>query len=120
MTCYRCGTRVREDMAACPRCGAALTFVLRSSRRIYGPYTIAVLRRFVQSGQVPGEARARRADGAQCMVADLLEGAPVSVPIPARDLDSIGDAETIPMPDQPLPPPPGDELDADAVRAASA
>jgi len=120
MTCYECATRVREDVLECPRCGSSLTFTLSSPRHTYGPYTVHMLRTFVRSGKVPEAALARRPDGERCMIAHLLAGEAASGQPYFRMGDAMGDAETIPMVDEALPPPREELLDSGVIAGPAA
>ena len=77
MQCPSCTRPVREDVTACPGCGANLScHVLGSDGKPYGPYSLAEVRRYVADGRVPHGSQISQGGGAWQPLAPLLGPSP--------------------------------------------
>jgi prepilin-type processing-associated H-X9-DG protein len=78
--CNGCGRPVREDLAACPVCGADLLCrVAAADGKQYGPYPLADVRRYVAEGRIAPNAQVSQGGGPWQPVGVALGQAPAVV-----------------------------------------
>jgi len=84
MQCPTCRRPLREDLAACPGCGADLTYwVQGADGKRYGPYPLAEVRRYAAEGRVPPNAMVSQAGAPWQPLSQALAPSPGGVARPA-------------------------------------
>jgi prepilin-type processing-associated H-X9-DG protein len=95
MQCVACSRPVREDLTACPGCGANLScYVLGSDRKPYGPYSLADVRRYVEDRRVPVGSQVSVGGGAWQPLAPLLGSSPGAYAPPVSARGGTGTSST--------------------------